>query len=92
MRDFTYRTIESEPVEFIQSGDKGGISMSFLRTRTSKGFRSITAKLGKKEITFSSDDFGDEYEQVAFTFAKGLQEMVSQSCSLPDPNWLPDPH
>ena len=82
MKDFIHRTIESDLVE-VETEKDGKVAMTFTRTRNSLGYRAITAEVGSKKIKFSSEQFGDGYEQVALSFAKGLQDMAYQSCLLP---------
>lgn len=82
MQNFIHRTIESDS-EGIETAEEGKIGIRFTRTRTSGGFRTIVATLGTQKIEFTSDLFGDNYEQVALQFARGLEEMASEACSLP---------
>lgn len=84
MDDFLHRTITS----------KDG-NMEVSRTRTSKGFASITIRVGGNSISFnnepddnphadtSADAYGDNYEQKAMRLAKLIDEVSRNGCTLP---------
>lgn len=76
MENFLMRTIEANH-EFISvDGNKEFISV--LRTRTSKGWESISVRfLGQKL------EFFDNCEELAHALSNLLKEVASNPCSLP---------
>ena len=84
MDDFLHRTITA----------KDG-NMEVSRTRTSKGFASITIRVGGNSLSFTNepddnprgnlsvDACGDNYEQKAMRLAKLIDEVSSNGCTLP---------
>ena len=65
----------------ITSKDENGIYA--VRTRTSKGFSSISIHFGGQKIVFDNEDGNDQYEQQAFEVSKILNEIAMQKCDLP---------
>lgn len=84
MDDFLHRTITSKDE-----------NMEVSRSRTNKGFASITIRVGNNSITFTNEQddnphadtsphaCGDNYEQKAMRLAKLIDEVSSNGCTLP---------
>lgn len=82
--DFRQRIItDSETFKCTFEGEDDKVVAAYAsRTRTSKGFCSISLEFDKQKIRIESDRFGDSYEQIALGLAKLLDRIASDPCEL----------
>ncbi|MDX1698984.1 MAG: hypothetical protein R3250_00130 [Melioribacteraceae bacterium] len=89
MEDFLMRSIAKE-VE-LKQGPKVFGSLRATRTRLSNGESSIEIRVDTEgsfknsySMIFSSNAFGDFYEQAALETAQLLNEIIENKCKLPE--------
>lgn len=83
MEDFVHRTI-TESIE-LPGKQVPPVVCTVMRTRTSKGFASITLRIeGKEILKISNINYGDFYEVAVRDIAHLLLQIANNSCKLPE--------